>query len=145
MKKVGKLLSTMFTVGFIAAVTATPVDVAAYTDYDYVGDSSSFTSEWERTRTYKVNSKIIGYMVYGFDIDWINEHYVCTKATDCYSKAMVKRSGYETTFSEGAQKEKDQYSKIEVAHKTYYVYYKTEFSASYSGVTYSTGSSSVKD
>lgn len=83
-------------------------------------------------------------MVYGYDTYLTKEDYVWAKATECYSTAMVKRSGYETSYTEGPEKGKGKYSKIEVTHQTYYVYYKINLSASYSGVTYTTVASAVK-
>lgn len=112
-------MSMMVALVLMATVAAIPAAAAGYTSSAYVGSSSRFTSEWEKTRTYKVGTNIIAYMIYGFDKDYIYEDYVWTKATECYSTAMVRRDGYETDYCKGQQKGKNVYSKIEVIHKTY--------------------------
>lgn len=144
MKKIRRVLSMTLVVMLMISITAVPVSAAGYSDHAYVGTSVSFTSEWEKTRTYSVSSGIIGYMVYGYDVDWINEDYVWTKATECYSTASVQRAGHDTSYCSGTEQGKNTYSKIEVTHQTYYVYYKIAFSVSYSNVSYSTASTSVK-
>lgn len=144
MKKINKLISTVAAIVLATTATAFPVSAAGYTNSASVRNSKSFTSEWEKTRTFKSNSQTIGYMIYGFDKDWINEDYAWTKGTECYSTAMLKRDGYDTSYCKGSQKGKNKYSKIEVTHKVYYMYYKINLSASYTGVTYTTSSSSVK-
>lgn len=146
MKNTVKLLSMMLVIALMISIAVVPASAAGYTDSTSVSGSSGFTSEWEKTRTYKSGSTIIGYMIYGYDTDWIYEDYVWTKATECYSTAMVYRDGYDTgwDYCTGPEADKNTYSKIEVTHRTYYVYYKMELSASYSGVTYTTAASSVK-
>lgn len=148
MKRTLKFLSMLLVVVMATANSVMPVKAAStgYYDSTNVSGASKFTSEWEMTRTYKIGSTTIGYMIYGYDTDWINEDYVWTKATECYSKAMVYRNGYDSNwdYCEGSEKGKNSYSKIEVTHRTYYVYYKMYLSASYSGVSYTTASSSVK-
>ena len=85
-------------------------------------------------------------MIYGFDKDYINEDYVWTKATESYSRAMLHREGHDkaSIYCAGSKKGKGDYSKIEVTHKTYYVSYKIELSASYSDVTSTTTTTFVK-
>ena len=144
MKKINKLIPTVTAIMMAVITTALPVSAAGYANTASTRGSGSFTSEWEKTRTYKYNSKTIAYMIYGFDKDFINEDYVWTKSTECYSTAMLKRDGHDTSYCKGSQKGKNKYSKIEVTHKTYYVYYKMSLSASYKGVTYTTASSNVK-
>lgn len=144
MKKNGRRLSMALAVVMAGSIAAFPASAAGYTNYTSIRNSSGFGSAWEKTRTYKKGSTTIGYMVYGYNTDWIKEDYVWTKATECYSTAMVYRDGYDTKYCEGPEKGKNIYSKIEVTHRTYYVNYKVEFSASYSGVTYTTSSSSIK-
>ena len=144
MKRTTRFLSMVTALALVFAVTAIPADAADYTNYAYVKGSSKFSSEWEKTRTYKVGSTTVAYMIYGYDTDWINEDYVWTKSTESYSTAMVKRDGYDTSYCKGSQKGKNVYSKIEVTHKTYYVYYKVKLSATYSGISYTTASSTVK-
>lgn len=122
----------------------TPAFAVGYSNDAYVGTASRFSSEWEHTRTYKVGSTIIAYMIYGFDTDWVKEDYVWTKSKECYSTAKVRRKGYELKYCEGPEKGRNEYSKIEVAHKTYYVFYRIELSATYSGVVCTVASSSVK-
>lgn len=134
----------MVAILLMATVTAIPASAANYTNSTTVSSSSRFKSEWEKTRTYKVGSTVIAYMVYGYDTDYINEDYVWTKATGCYSTAMVKRNYYDTGYQAGTQKGKNVYSKIEVKHVTYNVSYKIKLSTTYSNVTYTTASSSVK-
>ena len=144
MKRINKLITMVVALVLMVSATAIPAAAAGYTDYAYVGTSSSFDSEWEKTRTYKVDSDVIAYMVFGYDKDWINEDYVWTKSPECYSTAKVKRSGHETAYCAGSQKGKNSYSKIEVTHQSYYVYYRIDLSASYSNVSYTTAASSVK-
>lgn len=102
--------------------------------------------EDKKPRTYKVGSTVVAYMIFGYDKDWIFEDYVWTKATQCYSTAMVYRNGYDTgwNYCTGSEAGKNSYSTIEVTHQTYLVYYKMQLSASYSNVTYTTAASSVK-
>lgn len=146
MKKSVKILSMILVVVLMTSIFVMPASAAGYTNSTSETSSSSFTSEWEKTRTYKVGSTVIGYMIFGYDTDWVYEDYVWTKATECYSTAMVYRSGYDSNweYCTGTEQAKNTYSKIEVTHQTYYVYYKMKLSASYSGVTYTTAASSVK-
>lgn len=146
MKHTTKFLAIFLLIALMTSLIVMPASAATsgYTNTVSVRSSSSFTSEWEKTRTYKVGSTEIGHMIYGYDTDWINEDYVWTKATECYSTAKVYRDGYDTSYCTGSQKAKGTYSKIEVTHKTYYVKYQIELSATYSNVTYTTATSSVK-
>ena len=144
MKRITRLMAMLATLMLMATVTIVPAAAAGYTDYAYVGTSSSFNSEWEKTRTYNVGSTTVAYMVFGYDTDWIKEDYVWTKATECYSTAMVKRGGHDTSYCEGTEQGQNVYSKIEVTHKTYYVYYKIDLSATYSNVSHTTATSSIK-
>ena len=150
MKGALKFLATSLAVAVMTAATVTPVSAATtgYTDETSVRGSSNFTSEWEKTTTYKVNNGTVtvGTMIYGYDKDYINEDYVWTKDTECYSRAKLYRDGHDknSIYCAGSQKGKNTYSKIEVTHQTYYVSYKIELSSSYSGVTSTTASSSVK-
>lgn len=50
-----------------------------------------YTYEWERTLTCLNGDDEIGIMVYGFDMDWINEDYTWTMGYDCRTKACVKK------------------------------------------------------
>lgn len=117
---------------------------AGYTNRVSVRSSKLFHSEWERTRTYRVGSTTIASMVYGYDTDFIDEDYAWTKSKECYSTAMVKRDGYDTSYLYGSQKGKNIYSKVEVTHETYYVSYGINLTATYRDVSYSTIESSVK-
>ena len=146
MKKMVKMLSVVMVIVIMATIMVLPASAAGYSNNASVRSSSTFNSEWEKTRTYKVGSDTIGTMIYGYDTDWINEDYVWTKATECHSTAMVYRDGYDADWSycAGPEKGRNTYSKIEVTHRTYYVYYKMKFSASYSNVSYTTATSSVK-
>ena len=128
----------------MASIVVMPASAAGYTDKASVRNSGGFSSEWEKTKTYKVGSTTIAYMIYGYDKDWINEDYVWTKATECYSTAKVFRDGHDTSYCSGPQKGKNTYSKIEVKHQTYYVDYRIDLSATYSNVKSTTASSSVK-
>lgn len=144
MSKSVKLLSMILVIVLMASIVVMPASAAGYTDTASVRNSGGFSSEWEKTKTYKVGSTVIAYMTYGYDKDWINEDYVWTKSTECYSTAKVFRDGYDTSYCSGSQKGKNTYSKIEVTHRTYYVDYKIDLSATYSNVTSTTASSSVK-
>jgi len=146
MKKVTKMLSALLLTALMLSAIVVPASAAGYSNSASETSSSSFTSEWEKTRTYKVGSTVVAYMIFGYDKDWIFEDYVWTKATQCYSTAMVYRNGYDTgwNYCTGSEAGKNSYSTIEVTHQTYLVYYKMQLSASYSNVTYTTAASSVK-
>lgn len=128
----------------LLSAAVVPVSAAGYSDTASVRKSDGFSTAWEKTKTYMVGSDIIGYMIYGYNTDWINEDYVWTMGKECCSTASVFRDGYDSTDCSGFEAAKDSYSKIEVTHKTYYVYYKVKFSASYSKVTSFTMTSNVK-
>lgn len=51
MKRITRLMAMLATLMLMATVTIVPAAAAGYTDYAYVGTSSSFNSEWEKTRT----------------------------------------------------------------------------------------------
>lgn len=121
---------------------------AAYYDADTTSGQGSyrFNNAWEKTRTYKTGNTTIGQMIYGYDTDWINEDYVWTKANECYSRSYLFRDGYDTGYGSDDSSDvgKGKYSKTEWKHRTYYVNYRIKLSATYSNVTYTTKSSSVK-
>ena len=106
--------------------------------------SSNFKKAWENTTTYKVGNEVVGYMVWGYDTYMINEDYVWTKATQCYSTPSIFREGHDTAWKVGSEKGKNKYSKYEITHKTYNVKYKITFSSTYSNMKNSTTTSSVK-
>lgn len=146
MKNSTKFLSMILIAVMIFSIIAFPSNASGYTNNTSERDPKKFTAEWEKTRTYKVGSNVIGYMTYGYDLAGADEDYVWTKSTECYSTSMVYRDGYDTDLSYicGPEKGKDKYSKIEVRHKTYYVYYKVMFSVAYTGVTYTTSITNIK-
>ncbi len=146
MSKTVKLLSMVLVIVLTVSILIVPASAAGYTGTAGESGASRFTSEWEKTRTYKVGGTVIGYMIYGFDKDWIHEDYVWTKATQCYSTALVFRNSFDTSYCSGPEKDRNVYSKIEVTHKTYSVAYRIDFSSSYtySSVTYTTDASHVK-
>lgn len=121
---------------------------AAYIDTDtYSGHGfSHFNNPWEKTRTYKIGNTTIGKMIYGYDTDWIKEDYVWTIVTECYTRSYVFRDGYDSSYvsDDSNYVGKNEYSKTERAHKTYYVNYRIKFSATYSNVTFTQALSSVK-
>ena len=128
----------------MASVFTLPAS-AATVKTKHVSNSSGFDNEWENTTTYKQNNVKIGIMIYGFDKDWINEDYVWTKGDECNTTAAIKRDGYDTVYKSGSSAGIGKYSKIEINHKTYNVYYKITFSATYVGtITESTVASHVK-
>lgn len=144
MKKFVRIGSIIVAAVLMFVVTVTPAFAAGFSSETYVGSPSRFSSEWEKTLTYMVGSTTIAYMIYGFDTDWVKEDYVWTKAKECYSTAKVKRKGHETEYCVGPEKGKNEYSQIEVKHETYFVYYRIELSATYSGVGHTMATSSVK-
>lgn len=146
MSKTVKLLSMVLVIVLTISILIVPASANGYTGTTSESGASRFTSEWEKTRTYKVGSAVIGHMVYGFDKDWIHEDYVWTIATQCYSTALVLRSSFDPSYCSGPEKERNVYSKIEVTHKTHSVAYRIDFSSSYtySSVTYTTTASHVK-
>lgn len=145
MSKTVKLLSMVLVIVLTISILIVPASAVSYTQIETVKDANMFSSEWEKTNTYRVGNTVIGHMIYGFDKDWIHEDYVWTKATQCYSTALVYRNYFDSSsYCSGKEAEKNVYSKIEVTHKTYYVFYRIDFSASYSNVTYTTVTSHVK-
>lgn len=146
MSKTVKLLSMVLVIVLTVSILIVPASAAGYSRMESIGGSSNFSSEWEKTNTYKIGNTVIGHMIYGFDKDWIHEDYVWTKATECYSTAKVYRSYFDTYYNSGKEVGRNAYSKIEVTHKTYSVSYRIDFSASYthSSVTCTTAASHVK-
>ena len=146
MKIIKKIISTAMASILLLLSFSLPVQASGYYDYTNVKGQYRFKTEWEYTVTYKVDSTTIAYMTYGYDVDWIDEDYVWTKSLECYSSAWVYRDGYDTGYRYigGTEKGKGVYSKIEVTHKTYNVYYKIKLSATYQNVTHSSKKTSIK-
>lgn len=121
---------------------------AAYYDTDTTSGNgpSCFKKAWEKTRTYKTGNTTIGQMVYGYNTDYVDEDYVWTKANECYSRSYLFRDGYDTKYASADRDDvgKGKYSKTAWRHRTYYVNYRIRLSATYSNVTHTTESSSVK-
>ena len=147
MKIIKKIISTAMASILLLLSFSLPVQASGYYDYTDVSGQNRFKNEWELTRTYKVGTTVIAYMTYGLDTNFIDEDYVWTKSLECNSSAWVYRDGYDTGYHYigGTEKGKGVYSKIEVAHITYHVYYKIKLTATYSNVTYSTARTYIKN
>jgi hypothetical protein len=70
----------------LLSAAVVPVSAAGYSDTASVRKSDGFSTAWEKTKTYMVGSDIIGYMIYGYNTDWINEDYVWTMGKECASR-----------------------------------------------------------
>ncbi len=116
----------------VTSVMSTQVS-AVTTGSSLVNGSDKFKNEWEKTKTYYQNGVEIGSMIFGFDTWAIDEDYVWTIAKECYSKARIKRNTVDEDWVIGPEKGKNKYSKIEVTHKNFSIYYGIEFSATYTG------------
>ena len=147
MKK-ARIASLFLTTAVLASSLALPTN-ASYCPPAVQKYGASFFKEdveWEKTRTYYKGSTKIGTMIYGFDTDWTDEDYCWTMATECYSTSRVFRDGYDVAWQEDdPDVEKNKWSETEITHRTYYVKYLMNFSASYtgSGITFSETNSSV--
>ncbi len=141
----------IFALLLVVALLVSALSISASADYSNTDSttghgSSRFNNAWEKTRTYKVGNTTIGKMIYGYDTDWIKEDYVWTIATECYSRAFLFRDGIDTSYASDDRKYvgKGEYSKTEWMHRVYHVNYRIKLSATYSNVTYTTKSSTVK-
>lgn len=143
--KLKKLVATMCTGLMLGSFLFGGATVDAATTHTKTkSGSSNFTKEWENLTTYKVGNTVVGHMVWGYNTYMINEDYVWTKATECYSTPSIYREGYDTAWKVGSEKGKNVYSKYEITHKTYNVKYRIKFSSTYSNMTNSTTPSSIK-
>lgn len=93
-----------------------------------------YTYEWERTLTCLNGDDEIGIMVYGFDMDWINEDYTWTIGYDCRTKACVKKGSDESGAWAGYEDPYD-WSKQEVHHTDSKVMHYIKFEDSYAELT----------
>lgn len=126
-------------------IAMTPVAAQASTiKAKTVSTSSSFTSEWEKTTTYKVENIEVGIMIWGYDTTLINEDYTWTKGYEGATQAGVIRQNYDTAYNLASTAKVNKYSKIEVKHQTYTVQYRIKFTATYTDITSTTEKSEVK-
>lgn len=142
-----KLFVRMVSICCILAMTLclAPTAFASASKTKGCTGSSNFNDEWEKTTTYYVGETKVGYMIWGFDKDWIHEDYVWTVGYECSTQAAVKRNYYDTDYISGGWAQAYFYSQEEVTHQTYSVSYKITFSATYTGLTEgSTEASNVK-
>lgn len=147
MKHFKSIFALLLVVVLLVSALSISASAAYYnTDTNNGHGSSKFDKAWEKTRIYRVNSSVIGKMIYGYDTDWIKEDYVWTIATECYSRSYLFRDGYDTSYVSDSRSDvgRNEYSKTERVHKTYYVNYRIKFSATYSNVTISEIRTSVK-
>lgn len=139
-------------VAISAAMTMTvsmmSVSVSAITkvnDHKFVHTpSSNYKNEWERTYVGKVGNEVVGFFVYGFDKDWINEDYTWTKGRQCKTKAGVKR-GFDSSINWESYAKENSWSKEEVRHNNSTVKHYIYFVSSYPTITWTNDCSSYKD
>lgn len=146
MKRIKRLLSICCIFAIMLCITPLSAHAATTMPAKSETNSSKFDNEWEKTTTYKIDSTKIGYMIQGFDKDYINEDYVWSVGNECSSQPSLYRDGYDTSYVTGTWGQTYLYGKIEVQHKTYLVKYRMTFSATYdeSAISSTTTNSSVK-
>ena len=69
MSKIVKLLSMVLVIVLTVSILIVPASAVSYTQIETVKDANRFSSEWEKTNTYRVGNTVIGHMIYGFDKD----------------------------------------------------------------------------
>ena len=146
MKKLLRLLAVCCIFAMMFCITPLTAHAATNMNPQSANGSSKFTSEWEKTTTYKIDGQKIGIMIWGYDEDYVNEDYVWSIGYECNSKPALFRDGHDTAYVNGTSGQPHLYGKIEVKHQTYYVKYRVTFAATYNmdDIIATTVSSSVK-
>ncbi|HZK21105.1 MAG TPA: hypothetical protein VFC76_02390 [Oscillospiraceae bacterium] len=144
MKKHFKLVITVLLIAIITSLCALPVSAATEVTKSETR-SSAFSNKWEKSTFIYENGIYIGRMVWGYDTRFINEDFAWTTSPVMRTTASVKRDGIDTGYVSGPRAEADNYSKREVRHACYLVYYRLTFAITYFGtITHNTIPSNVK-
>ncbi len=106
---------------------------------------SVFSKKWEKSTFAYENGIYIGKLIWGYDTFLVNEDFAWTISSTTMTTASIKRDGIDTGYVSAARADVEKYSKKEVKHKCYLVYYKLTFPITYFGtITQNTINSNIK-